>query len=184
MNDALDETLFMPKKDEAGEFLKSPIDRDTIKKIQVGIRLEESTSKMLAEIREWISTKPNVDFLGEEDKGYAVSASDTTLARFILESGIKALFADMQNDQLIEEVAQMWKELRNPWTVQNKLEEKYGLPADLEKKLVVLGFKRSQELAKSEEFMNVKSQAKRLDLKYEKDLVDVEDFYEQMFMER
>ena len=184
MNEELDENLFMPRKDEAEEFLKSSVDRDSIKKIQVGIRLEESTSKMLAEIREWISNKPNVDFLGEEDKGSAVSASDTTLARFILESGIKALFSDMQNDQLIEEVAQMWKEINSAGKIHYRLSEKYGLPVELEKKLIVLGWKRSQEQAKAGQFSNVKSQAKRLDLKYEEDLVDVEELYDEMTMER
>tara|TARA_B100000579_G_C22521083_1_gene706218 strand:- start:3 stop:341 length:339 start_codon:yes stop_codon:yes gene_type:complete len=107
---------------------------------------------MLAEIREWISNKPNVDFLGEEDKGSAVSVSNTTLASFILELGMKAQFSDMQNDQLIEEVAQMWKEIKSAGKIHYRHSEKYGLPGELEKKLILLGGKRSQKKVKAGQF--------------------------------
>tara|TARA_Y100001968_G_scaffold268225_1_gene258495 strand:+ start:911 stop:1147 length:237 start_codon:yes stop_codon:yes gene_type:complete len=78
----------------------------------------------------------------------------------------------------------MWKEIHSAGKIHFRLSEKYGLPVELEKKLIVLGWKRSQEQAKAGQFSNVKSQAKRLDLKYEEDLVDVEELYDEMTMER
>ena len=74
---------------------------DSAKKTQIGIRLDGPGSKMLADIRNWYSKQKSVEFLGEEGMGPSIASSDTTLARFILDAGIKALYSDVQNDELI-----------------------------------------------------------------------------------
>ena len=146
---------------------------DSAKKTQIGIRLDGPGSKMLADIRNWYSKQKSVEFLGEEGMGPSIASSDTTLARFILDAGIKALYSDVQNDELIDETASLFKKY-SAGKVSKILSDKYGFPDDLESKILVLGYKKSQEIAKSEEFANVKTQAQRLDSKYKEQLADGE----------
>ena len=60
--------------------------------------------------------------------GVSIATTDTTLARFILDAGIKALYSDLQNDELIEEVAFWFKENAGIGKVSFWLSEKYSLP--------------------------------------------------------
>lgn len=181
MNERQDDDLFYfdmgdqeQKKKQVNEEL------DSLKKTQIGIRLDSSGSKMLARIRNWCSNKKYVEFLGEEGVGSAIASTDTTLARFILDAGIKALYSDVQNDELIDEVAAWFKEGNLIGTVSANLNSLYGLPYELSQKIIALGYKRSEEIARSEEFSNVKNQAIRLDDKYEKELVDMEGILQEL----
>ena len=153
---------------------------DSTKKTQIGIRLDPLGSNMLAKVRIWCSKQKSVEFLGEEGMGPSIASTDTTLARFILDAGIKALYSDVQNDELIDEAASLFKK-HSVGRVCYLLGEKYGLPDDLEKKILALGFKRSQEIAKSEEFSNVKTQAQRLDSKYKEQLDGAEELLEELY---
>tara|TARA_A100001388_G_C28427860_1_gene338209 strand:- start:121 stop:291 length:171 start_codon:yes stop_codon:yes gene_type:complete len=51
----------------------------------------------------------------------------------------------------------------------------------LQKKILALGFKRSEEIAKSEEFSNIKTQAQRLDSKYKEELDGAEELLEELY---
>ena len=156
------------------------IETDSAKKTQIGIRLDGPGSKMLAEIRNWYSKQKSVEFLGEEGMGPSIASTDTTLARFILDAGIKALYSDLQNDELIDEAASLFKKY-SVGKVCKLLTDKYGLPDDLERKILVLGHKRAQEISKSEEFANVKTQAQRLDSKYKEELADGDELLEELY---
>ena len=181
MNERQDDDLFyfdMGDQEQRKKQVNEEL--DSLKKTQIGIRLDSSGSKMLARIRNWCSNKKYVEFLGEEGVGSAIASTDTTLARFILDAGIKALYSDVQNDELIDEVAAWFKEGNLIGTVSANLNSLYGLPYELSQKIIALGYKRSEEIARSEEFSNVKNQAIRLDNKYEKELVDMEGILQEL----
>ena len=176
MNDKQVEDLFFFDMDDQDQKKKQGNeDYDSSRKTQIGIRLDSSGSNMLARIRNWCANKKYVEFLGEDGAGSAIASTDTTLARFILDAGIKALYSDVQNDELIDEVAGWFKSGSHIGIVSANLDSSYGLPYDLSQKIIALGYKRSQEIARSEEFSNVKNQAMRLDTKYEKELGDMEE---------
>ena len=181
MNELSDDLFFfedMGAKPENAE--NQANETDSGKKTQIGIRLDGPGSNMLAEIRSWCSKQKSVEFLGEEGMGPSIASTDTTLARFILDAGIKALYSDVQNDALIDEAASLFKN-HSAGRACYLLQEKYGLPNDLERKILALGLKRSQEIAKSEEFANVKTQAQRLDSKYKEQLADGEAILEGLY---
>ena len=75
------------------------------RKTQIGIRLDPEMTKMLSEIRNWFDVRdPEVEFLGEEARGKALCQSDTSVARFILEAGIKHLYGDLEIERIIDYV--------------------------------------------------------------------------------
>ena len=136
MNDKYVEDLFYfdmgdqdQKKKQGNEHF------DSSRKTQIGIRLDSSGSNMLARIRNWCANKKYVEFLGEEGVGSAIASTDTTLARFILDAGIKALYSDVQNDELIDEVADWFKSGSHIGVVSANLDSLYGLPYDLSQKI-------------------------------------------------
>ena len=181
MNEINEEDLFyLDMSNPSDEKKDVNEDYDSQKKIQIGIRLDSSGSNMLARIKNWCLKKNLIEFLGEEGMGSAVASTDTTLARFILDAGIKALYSDVQNDELITEVAQWFKDGMTIGRVSFLLDSQYGLPSDLAKKIIALGSKRSEQIARSEEYANVKTQAERLDIKYEKDLEDIDDVLKEL----
>ena len=181
MTETTEDEFFYPETNENSETMVDPIaETDSGKKTQIGIRLDADGSRMLASIRNWFSRQKSVEFLGEEGTGPAIATTDTTLARFILDAGIKALYSDVQNDELIDEVAKLFKK-HSVGRVCKLLNDKYGLPDDLEKKILALGFKRSQQIARSEEFSNVKTQAQRLETKYGDQLSGAEEELEELY---
>ena len=113
-------------------------------------------------------------------KEYNNKSCEGALMRLELDAGIKALYSDVQNDELIDEVAAWFKEGNLIGTVSANLNSLYGLPYELSQKIIALGYKRSEEIARSEEFSNVKNQAIRLDNKYEKELVDMEGILQEL----
>lgn len=181
MNDMQEEDQFyFDMDDQDQKKRKANEDYDSSRKTQIGIRLDSSGSNMLARIRNWCSSKKYIEFLGEEGVGSAIASTDTTLARFILDAGIKALYSDVQNDELIDEVAAWFKSGTLIGTVYANLDSLYGLPQELSQKIIALGYKRSEEIARSEEFANVKNQVMRLDNKYENELCDMEDILQNL----
>ena len=181
MNELSEDLFFFEDMEAKPENTDNQVkETDSAKKTQIGIRLDGPGSNMLAEIRNWCSKQKSVEFLGEEGMGPSIASTDTTLARFILDAGVKALYSDVQNDKLIDEAASLFKK-HSVGRVCYLLSEKYGLPHDLQKKILALGFKRSQEIAKSEEFSNVKTQAQRLDSKYKEQLDDAEELLEELY---
>lgn len=75
------------------------------RKTQIGVRLDPEMTKMLSEIRNWFDVRdPEVEFLGEEARGKALCQSDTSVARFILEAGIKHLYGDLEIERIIDYV--------------------------------------------------------------------------------
>ena len=181
MTELNEDEFFYTETSENLENMVDPIaGTDSGKKLQIGIRLDADGSRMLASIKNWFSRQKSVEFLGEEGTGPAIASTDTTLARFILDAGIKALYSDVQNDELIDEAAKLFKE-HSVGRVCYLLAEKYGLPQDLEKKILALGFKRSQQIARSEEFSNVKTQAQRLETKYGDQLSGAEEELEELY---
>ena len=181
MNELSDDQFFFEDMGAKQENTENQVNEtDSGRKTQIGIRLDGPGSKMLADIRNWCSRQKSVEFLGEEGMGPSIASTDTTLARFILDAGIKALYSDVQNDELIDEVASLFKE-HSVGRVSFILNEKYGLPSDLQKKILALGFKRSEEIAKSEEFSNIKTQAQRLDSKYKEQLDGAEELLEELY---
>ena len=99
-----------------------------------------------------------------------------------MDAGIKALYSDFQNDQLIQEVAIMFKENVGIGKVSMWLAEKYGLPEELHKKILILVFKRSQEISRSEEFTNVKTQSQRLESKFKEQLKDSDELFNDLYI--
>ena len=181
MNELSEDLFFFEDMGAKPENTENQVNEtDSAKKTQIGIRLDGPGSNMLAVIRNWCSKQKSVEFLGEEGMGPSIASTDTTLARFILDAGIKALYSDVQNDELIDEVASLFKE-HSVGRVCFLLNEKYGLPSDLNKKILALGFKRSEEIAKSEEFSNIKTQAQRLDSKYKEQLDGAEELLEELY---
>ena len=182
MNELSDDQFFFEDMGAKPENTENQVNEtDSGKKTQIGIRLDGPGSKMLAEIRNWCLKKKSIEFLGEEGMGVSIATTDTTLARFILDAGIKALYSDLQNDQLIEEVAIWFKENAGIGKVSFWLSDKYGLPDELHKKILILGFKRSQEISRSEEFTNVKTQSQRLDSKFKDQLKDLDELYNDLY---
>ena len=111
MNELSDDQFFFEDMGAKPENTENPVNEtDSAKKTQIGIRLDGPGSKMLTEIRNWCARQKSVEFLGEEGMGPSIASTDTTLARFILDAGVKALYSDVQNDELINEVASLFKE--------------------------------------------------------------------------
>ena len=182
MNELSDDQFFFEDMGVKPENTENQVNEtDSAKKTQIGIRLDGPGSKMLAEIRNWCVKKKSIEFLGEEGMGVSIASTDTTLARFILDAGIKALYSDFQNDQLIQEVAIWFKENVGIGKVSMWLAEKYGLPEELHKKILILGFKRSQEISRSEEFTNVKTQSQRLESKFKEQLKDSDELLNELY---
>ena len=182
MNELSDDLFFFEDMGAKPENTENQVNEtDSSKKTQIGIRLDGPGSKMLAEIRNWCVKKKSIEFLGEEGMGVSIASTDTTLARFILDAGIKALYSDFQNDQLIQEVAIWFKENVGIGKVSMWLAEKYGLPEELHKKILILGFKRSQEISRSEEFTNVKTQSQRLESKFKEQLKDSDELLNELY---
>lgn len=182
MNELSEDLFFFEDMGAKPENTENQVNEiDSAKKTQIGIRLDGPGSKMLAEIRNWCVKKKSIEFLGEEGMGVSIASTDTTLARFILDAGIKALYSDFQNDQLIQEVAIWFKENVGIGKVSMWLAEKYGLPEELHKKILILGFKRSQEISRSEEFTNVKTQSQRLESKFKEQLKDSDELLNELY---
>ena len=124
------------------------------------LKLDPARSQMLIELREWLTSQEIVEFAGSKVSGFEASKTSTTVARWLLESAIDALYADRLLDGLIDVAADLWaedpytsdkifrsedgypKEEVNELFVQRILQDEglvSGLPADLILKLVMEG---------------------------------------------
>ena len=71
------------------------------RKTQVGIRLDPEMTRMLGEIRNWFEVRdPRIELLSEEAQGKGICSSDTSVARFILEAGIKHLYGELELERI------------------------------------------------------------------------------------
>lgn len=119
------------------------------RKTQIGIRLDPDMTKMLSEIRNWFDVRdPEVEFLGEEARGKALCQSDTSVARFILEAGIKHLYGDLEIERIIDYVDRQYTS-QNGYVELNELHWELeqgiasGLSASMISNLVNEGAKRA-----------------------------------------
>ena len=76
--------------------------------VQLGLRLTGRHSHMLGLVRDWLAKQSLIEYEGHSSSGPEAAKTDTTLARFILESAIENLYADYELDKLIDHAAELW----------------------------------------------------------------------------
>ncbi len=72
---------------------------------QINIRLSHKDSQRLADLRDYWAKKGSIDFLHKTESGTSVFDSNSSLARFIMETGLDYLYLDLANEKQIERIA-------------------------------------------------------------------------------
>ena len=99
---------------------------------QINIRLSLEDGQRLTELREYWATKGAISFLHKSESGTTVFDSNSTLARFIMETGLQYLHLDLINEKQIEIFARRIcqerksnKKLRQQWQLLSPNWESY-----------------------------------------------------------
>ena len=72
---------------------------------QINIRLSHEDGQRLTELKEYWAKKGAISFLHKSESGNSVFDSNSTLARFIMETGLQYLHLDLINEKQIETIA-------------------------------------------------------------------------------
>ena len=72
---------------------------------QINIRLSHDDGQRLTELKEYWAKKGAISFLHKSESGNSVFDSNSTLARFIMETGLQYLHLDLINEKQIETIA-------------------------------------------------------------------------------
>ncbi len=72
---------------------------------QINIRLSHDDGQRLTELKEYWASKGSISFLHKSESGNSVFDSNSTLARFIMETGLQYLHLDLINEKQIETIA-------------------------------------------------------------------------------
>lgn len=142
-------------------------------KTQLGIRLNREASMTLALLQEWVRIQRLVEFLGLKESGKAVGESPTSLARFILEAGMRVLYADMRTDLWIKKAADLFAN-ETLGTIRHQLTAE-GVPPSVLDQILALAWKRHQQgLTKDSEELDGEIIGSRLQENYSDELLDYE----------
>ncbi len=74
---------------------------------QINIRLSHDDGQRLTELKEYWASKGSISFLHKSESGDSVFDSNSTLARFIMETGLQYLHLDLINEKQIETIAKL-----------------------------------------------------------------------------
>ena len=72
---------------------------------QINIRLSHEDSQRLTDLKDYWATKGSIGFLHKTESGTSVFDSNSSLARFIMETGLDYLYLDLVNEKQIERIA-------------------------------------------------------------------------------
>jgi len=78
---------------------------------QINIRLSHDDGQRLTELKEYWASKGSISFLHKSESGDSVFDSNSTLARFIMETGLQYLHLDLINEKQIETIAKLATEI-------------------------------------------------------------------------
>ena len=115
----------MPKNNNSSESIPSSENAAKAKKRQqINIRLSQDDTQRLSELKDYWAEKGSIDFLHKNGSGTSVLDSNSTLARFIMETGLNYLYLDLINEKQIEKIAKgickerkSNKKLKQQWQV-------------------------------------------------------------------